>query len=246
MRDLSRGRSLLEKKEQQNLPIRVLKLDVTNDREVGDGVRTVLDESGRIDVLINNAGFALEGAVEDISVEEMRVQFETNFFGVLRMTREVIPIMRNQGSGYIVNISSVGGRIATPFTGAYTATKFAVEGLTESLRYELRKFGIHVVLIEPGYIQTNFGRNVRRPAKMLEGRSAYKDLMKRSGRGHQRAFARGQQPELVARTIFTALSSRNPRLRYTAGFDAGLRVFLRRIAPERMFFWVVQKLYDVG
>jgi NAD(P)-dependent dehydrogenase (short-subunit alcohol dehydrogenase family) len=154
--------------------------------------------------------------------------------------------MRNQGSGFIVNISSVGGRIATPFTGAYTATKFALEGLAESLRYELKKFGINVVLIEPGYIQTNFGRNVRRPAKLLEGTSAYSDLMKRSGRGHRRAFARGQQPELVARTIFRALSSKNPRLRYTAGLDAGVGVFFRRLVPERMFFWVLQKWYNLG
>jgi len=245
MRDPARAKSLLEQKEREGLPIRVLKLDVTIGQDATDAVRTVVSESGRIDALINNAGFGLEGTLEDMSVEELRGQFETNFFGAVRLAQEVIPVMRSQGSGYIVNISSAAGRIATPFMGAYCATKFAIEGLSEALHHELRRFGIRVVLVEPGYIKTNFGRNVRVPAKLEDGRSAYLDLLKRAERGHERAFSRGGEPELVAKTIFKALSSKRPKLRYTVGLDASLGVFFRRLVPERTFLWAIERYYNL-
>ena len=122
-------------------------------------INQIKDESSRIDVLVNNAGYDVMGAVEDLSLDEFKSQFETNFFGVIRVTKEVIPIMRNQGGGNIINVSSVGGRIGIPLNTAYISSKFALEGLSESMRYELEQFGIDVILIEPGVVKTNFFEN---------------------------------------------------------------------------------------
>ncbi len=142
-----------------------ISMDVGDDASVHAAVSTILAREGRIDILVNNAGIAIAGAVEDTSVEEARDQFDVNFFGVLRVCRAVLPAMREQGAGYIVNIGSIGGLIAIPFQGFYSASKFALEGLSESLRLEVRQFGVHVVLIEPGDHRTGLTDNRRRTAE---------------------------------------------------------------------------------
>jgi short-subunit dehydrogenase len=143
------------------LPIQTLQLDVTSDKSVNDAVSRILLESERIDVVVNNAGYALVGALEDSSIDEIKAQFETNLFGTIRVMQAVLPTMRNQRCGRIVNLSSMGGRIAIPFDSSYHGTKFAIEGLSESLQYEVEQFGIKIILIEPGAIKSNFFNNLK-------------------------------------------------------------------------------------
>ena len=164
----------------ENLPLNVLQLDVENDKSVLDAVNRIVTENSGIDVIVNNAGYALVGALEETSMEEIKAQFETNFFGAARVMQAVIPIMRKQRSGKIVNITSMGGRIAIPLDSIYHATKFALEGLSESIQYELEPFGIKIILIEPGAVGTNFWKNWRMATKALSSsdnnNSPYKQI----------------------------------------------------------------------
>src|SRR5919202_1080766 len=148
MRNLEKSKDITQIASKEKLPLQVVQLNVNNDISVKDAVDKVVEENKRIDVLINNAGYGLFGALEDLSIEEIKAQFETNFFGVIRVTQQVLPVMRKQKSGAIVNMSSVGGRLGIPALSAYHSTKFALEGLSESISYELEPFGIRVVLIE--------------------------------------------------------------------------------------------------
>ena len=159
MRNLSKGDGLREIASKEKIPLSVTQLDVNNDSSVDNTIDNIIKENGRIDILVNNAGYDLFGSLEELSLEEIKQQFETNVFGVIRATKAVIPTMRKQGDGTIVNISSVGGRIGLiPFNTAYHASKFAIEGFTESLRQELAEFNINIILIEPGCVSSNFMR----------------------------------------------------------------------------------------
>jgi NAD(P)-dependent dehydrogenase (short-subunit alcohol dehydrogenase family) len=162
VRDLDKATAIKEISDKHELPISVVELDVTSDKSVEDAIHRINDESKKIDVLVNNAGYGQGGALEDDSMDEIRALFETNLFGAIRTMKAVLPIMRKQqGGGTIVNLSSMGGRIGFPFGSAYHGTKFALEGISESMRYETEPFGIKVVLIEPGAIRSNFLRNVK-------------------------------------------------------------------------------------
>ena len=163
MRDVSKGDKLKETAQKENLPITVIELDVDKEESIENAVKKVVSEANRIDVLVNNAGYGQFGCTEDVSVEDFRKQFETNFFSVVKIIQEVAPIMRNQNSGVIVNISSVAGRMGLPGSPAYISSKFALEGLGECLRYELGMFGIKTTLIEPGVIKTNFFDSMKIP-----------------------------------------------------------------------------------
>ena len=167
MRNLNKSQKIKDIAKNENLSLKVLQLDVTDDKSVKDAFRQINDESSRIDVRVNNAGYGAIGAVEEMSLDEFKSQFETNFFGVIRVTKEVIPIMRNQGNGNIINVSSVGGKIGIPLNSAYISSKFALEGLSESMRYELAQFGIDVILIEPGVVKTNFFENAEGSNKII-------------------------------------------------------------------------------
>src|SRR5215475_7355285 len=156
MRNLDKSENIKQIATKEKLPIHVNQLDVTNDVSVNDAVQAILSETGRIDVLVNSAGYGLNGAFEDLAMDEIKAQYETNVFGLIRTTQAVLPIMRRQKSGTIINISSGAGRFGFPWSSAYVSTKFAVEGLSESMSYELEPFGIKVVLVEPGVIRTNF------------------------------------------------------------------------------------------
>lgn len=181
MRNLAKGESLLQIAKKENLALSTRQLDVDNDQSVATAVKEIQEEAQRIDVLVNNAGYWLVGAIEDLSMQELRDQFETNFFGAVRLIKAVLPLMRKQKSGAIVNITSMFGRVAIPLNPAYHATKFALEGLSESIRYETRPFGIKVIAIEPGAVSTNFSNNFRIANKAMDpsAPSPYSEMMQR-------------------------------------------------------------------
>jgi NAD(P)-dependent dehydrogenase (short-subunit alcohol dehydrogenase family) len=219
MRNIEKGVSLNSIAEKENLFIKIVQLDVTDQSSVKNAVETIHDESGKIDVLINNAGYGLVGALEDVSMEEIKSQFETNFYGLIRVTQAVLPIMRNQGSGKIVNISSGAGRFGFPTGSIYVSTKFAVEGLSESLAYEVEPFGIKIILVEPGVIKTNFFNASNTTKKSLNPNSPYFKMYQNMGSGFSKMIENGSTPDVVAKTVLEAISNDMPKLRYLAGND---------------------------
>ena len=156
MRNLSKSEEILDYARKDNIPLETLRLDVTDEQSILEAIYEIIGKKNQIDILVNNAGYSLLGPLEQLHMEEIKEEFETNFFGIIKLIQCVLPIMRKQRYGRIINISSLAGRIGFPLSSAYVSSKFALEGLTESLRYEVQDFGIHVILIEPGVIKTNF------------------------------------------------------------------------------------------
>ena len=183
MRNLDKSTRIKETAKKDNLPIEVLQLDVTDDKSVTDAIYEISNKQGSIDVLVNNAGYDVTGAVEELSMDEIKAQFETNFFGAVRVMKAVLPIMRKQKSGVIVNTSSIGGLIGVPLNSAYVGSKFALEGFSESMKYELEGFGIKIILIEPGAVQTNFIQNTILPKKATNSDSPYAEFSKKVSEG---------------------------------------------------------------
>jgi NAD(P)-dependent dehydrogenase (short-subunit alcohol dehydrogenase family) len=217
-----------------------LRMDVTNDASVHAAVDEIIRNEGRLDVVVNNAGNALAGAVEDTLVEEARAQFDVNFFGAFRVCRTVLPILRQQGSGYIVNIGSIGGLVALPYQGLYSASKFALEGLTESLRLEVARFGVNVVLIEPGDHRTSLTVNRLRTAKS-QSNPIYRDRCDRAIARTAADEQAGAAPEATARLLYRIINRSSPRLRYTVGpAPQRAAVWLKRLTPYAM----VEKVMD--
>ena len=221
MRDTTKSDKIKELGEKDGLKINVLELDVDNDDSVKVTIKKILDEKQRIDVLVNNAGWGLWGCVEDVSVDEFKTQFETNFFSVIRLIQEVGPTMRKQGSGKIINISSVAGRIGFPASPAYISSKFALEGLSESLRLEMAPFGVDVIIIEPGVIKTNFLNPVRL-AKKSESDTAYRDITTKVVSGVKMMAEMGTPPKEVADTIVKSINDDKSLPRYIVGNDASM------------------------
>ncbi|MBV8675323.1 MAG: SDR family NAD(P)-dependent oxidoreductase [Acidobacteriaceae bacterium] len=219
-----------------NLPARtdftMVGLDVTSDASVRDCIDRILSQTGRIDILINNAGYSLNGAAEETSIAEAKDQFETNFFGVVRMVNAVLPHMRQAGAGRIINLGSLVGLLAVPYGAFYCATKFALEAYSESLWYELRPFGIGVSLIEPGFVRTSIGHAARLATGALR---AYDGPRDRVIAAIKSGVEKGCPPDLVARSIFSAATSRKPHLRYRVGADARWLPRLRRAVPWNVF-----------
>jgi short-subunit dehydrogenase len=222
----------------------LIPMDVTDEESVKKAISFVLEKEGKIDVLINNAGFGVAGAVEDTSYEEALSQFETNFFGSHRVIRHVIPYMREKRSGLIINIGSIAGLIGLPFQPFYSASKFALEGLSEALMHEVNPFNIKVVLVEPGDLKTEFTDRRQLVTKSLN--SPYSAQMKKTLAVVEKDERSGGSPEAVARIISKIISSPNPRPRYRVGpFYEKLAVFLRRFLPERIFLWAIRKYYRI-
>jgi len=217
MRDTKKGDKILEIAKKENLQIRVVELDVNNENTIKKAVEVILNEKKRIDVLVNNAGYFLVGCLEDLTISDLKDQFETNFFGVVRTIQAVLPTMRSQKSGTIVNVSSVAGRIGFPVTPGYISSKFALEGLSESMRYELFPFGIKTIIIEPGVIKTNLFATLKKATKQD---SAYKDITEKVMKGLLMMSEMGTPPQEVAKTITKAVSADNPLPRYPVGNDA--------------------------
>jgi NAD(P)-dependent dehydrogenase (short-subunit alcohol dehydrogenase family) len=213
-------------------------MDVTSDSSVQQAIDTILSREGRLDAVINNAGIAIAGAIEDTSLDEARRQFEVNFFGVLRVCRAAIPHMRERRSGHIVNIGSIAGAIAVPYQGLYSASKFALEGLSESLRMELRDFGIRVVLIEPGDHCTSLTSNRTITA------SPHYPRFKRALARMEHDEQHGPQPENIAGLVQRILANPNPRFRYTAGPPLQrAAVWLKRLGPNALTEFAISKYY---
>ena len=215
--------------------VEMVSMDVTDDAAVERAVAEILRAAGRIDAVVNNAGCSFMGSVEDTSIEEAKAQLEPNFFGVLRVCRAVLPAMRRQGGGYIVNVSSLAGIVGLPFSGLYAASKFALEGVSESLRLETRRFGIKVVLVEPGDFDTDLPA-ARRTVRAAGTNDAYREAFVRFHAQQAKDEAAAPKPEPIARLVERILSDPNPRLRYSIGM-LGQRIVvpLKRLLPQRFF-----------
>jgi NAD(P)-dependent dehydrogenase (short-subunit alcohol dehydrogenase family) len=223
----------------------MLTMDVTDDQSVEQAVGAVVDREGRLDIVVNNAGMAIAGPVEDTLTEDAKRQFEVNFFGAVRVCRAVLPAMRQQRSGYIVNIGSIGGVLAIPYQAMYSASKFALEGLSEALRMEVRPFGVRVVIIEPGDHKTGLTQN-RQLAKMSDSdvyRQSFEAALARTAHDEQG----GPGPEQVARLLYRIVNKRNPRLRYTIGPVAQrAAVWLKRLTPNSLLEYSMRSYYGLG
>jgi NAD(P)-dependent dehydrogenase (short-subunit alcohol dehydrogenase family) len=255
MRNLNKSQKINDVVEKENLPLKVLQLDVTDDKSVKDAIRQITDESSRIDVLVNNAGYGVMGAVEDLSLDQFKSQFETNFFGVIRVTKEVIPIMRNQGNGNIINVSSIGGKIGLPLNSAYISSKFAIEGLSESMRYELEQFGIDVILIEPGVVKTNFFENVdvvvnnndNNPSTTNNITSPYSQLTQKLFEGFEPMLNSSSSSVSydVAEVIYQAIVSKNRDVRYPVGKDAVSIIKTRQnLSDKELEYWIKESIFQ--
>ena len=225
----------------RNAPLR---MDVTDNDSVRAAVGDIIRNEGRLDVVVNNAGTALAGAMEDTSIEEAKAQFDVNFFGVLRVCGAVLPILRQQRSGYIVNVSSIGGLVAIPYQGLYSASKFALEGATESLRLEVAGFGVNVVLIEPGDHRTSLTANRLRTAESLRN-PVYRDRCDRAIARMAADEHAGAAPEAVARLLYRIINRPHPRLRYTVGpASERAAVWLKRLMPYAVVERVIGSYYS--
>ena len=242
MRNLERGQRLREAAAKAGVDVEILQLDVTDSASIGAAVDEAVRRAGRIDVLVNNAGFGLGGFAEDYTMAELREQFETNFFGLVELTKAVIPIMREQGSGRIINVSSIMGLAAVPGMSAYCASKFAVEGFSEALRHELLPFGIYVTLVEPGTFRTDIFERNRRLADGAECESSpnYERGQHIIGLADKHVERTKSDPNTVAKLIARAATKRRPRLRYIVGIDARAQRLLKRVLPSRVMDTVVK------
>lgn len=222
--------------------VEMLHLNVDSDDSVETCVKSVLDKTGgKLNVLVNNAGFVLTGAIEEASLEEAKSQLETNLFGYIRMIKAVLPTMRKQRSGCIINIGSLAGHVALPFQGYYATSKFALEGLTESLRHEVKSLGINVSIVEPGFFKTNISSAAREVTVSV---ADYDDMRRRSASQMMTNERQGQDPTVVAKKIMSIIESKKPRLHYPVGKET-YALTLKRIIPESMFESQVRKRFKL-
>ncbi|WP_105615458.1 oxidoreductase [Vallitalea okinawensis] len=224
-------------KELASKGVKTIQLDVTIEESMINCVDAIVKEEGRIDILVNNAGYGSYGAIEDVPMEEARRQIEVNVFGLARMSQLVLPYMRKNKFGRIINISSMGGKIYTSFGGWYHATKFAVEALSDCMRLEVEEFGIDVVLVEPGGIKTDWGIIAADNLKKASKGGAYQKSASKSADSMKKMYSGNSlsDPKIIANAIVKAATARKPKTRYLLGFGAKPSVFLRRILSDRMF-----------
>jgi len=245
MRNLEKSKEITQITSKEKLPLQVVQLDVNDDMSVKEAIDKIESEQRRIDVLVNNAGYVLLGPVEQLSIDEFKEQFETNFFGVIRVIQAVLPTMRRQRGGTIVNISSSAGRIGLPLNSPYVASKFALEGLSESIAYEVEQFGIRVVIIEPGFIRTNLMNSGASPKRALDPKSPYFSLMEKV-ENHFKSMmenvSSSSPAEEVAKVILEAVRSENPELRYTIGTTI---IQARMNMPDREFHKMIMQNFSI-
>ena len=234
MRNLQKAAELKDAIKKENLSVEVIGLDVDKEESIVLAIKEIIAKAGRLDVLVNNAGYGQFGCTEDVTVDEFRRQFETNFFSIVRIIQEVAPIMRKQNSGYIVNISSVVGRIGLPASPAYISSKFALEGLGECLRYELGQFGIKTTMIEPGVIKTNFFNSMRIPESKKDPK--YKTLTDNILAGLKMMVEMGTAPSQVADVVIKAIHDGDEMLpRYVVGTDAAMFMEAKKTKTDMEF-----------
>jgi NAD(P)-dependent dehydrogenase (short-subunit alcohol dehydrogenase family) len=244
MRNLAKSENIKSIASKENLPIHIERLDVTDNNSVTHAIQAIVSKADRIDVLVNNAGYALTGAFEDLAIEEIKAQYETNFFGLIRTTQAVLPIMRKQKSGTIVNISSGAGRFGYPTGSAYVSTKFAVEGLSESMAYELEPLGIKVILVEPGVIKTNIANGMVIAKKSQNSNSPYSQIMQKMSTSFEHMLENASSPDLVAKVVLQAVTSENPSLRYLAGKDVEMWVEAKRNMSDDEFYKMMKQSFN--
>ena len=236
----------------EKLPLQVIQLDVTEDRSVREAIDRITVEQGRIDVLINNAGYLLLGPLEELYIDEFKEQFETNFFGAIRVTQKVLPIMRKQREGTIVNISSIAGMMGFPLSSAYVSSKFALEGLSESMAYEVEQFGIKVIIIEPGVIKTNIYNNFKMAKSVTDNTrhntdtnynssSPYAEMIRNRIGGIGPRLKSGISPIEVAKVILKIVTSENTNLRYLVGEDSFKLLDMRKNLSDKDFMELVRQ-----
>jgi NAD(P)-dependent dehydrogenase (short-subunit alcohol dehydrogenase family) len=219
---------------------RWLPLDVRSDASVEAAVQSLLEQAGRIDVLVNNAGYAQVGAIEESSIADVQAQFDTNLLGVLRVIKAVLPVMRQQGSGRIINVSSIVGQVAPPYMGVYATSKFALEGLSEALREEVRPFGVDVSLVEPTFVKTNIVS--QRPTNPI---AAYTPRRQATMQAISTNVEKGIEPRAVAQVILRAATTR-PRLRYLVGRDVKVLMLFKRLLPQFLFERLRRRVFRSG
>jgi len=241
MRNLDRSADITSKAAKEDLPLTVLQMNVDDDKSVNDTIEKIMNDKGRIDVVVNNAGYALVGAFEESSMQDGRAQMETNFFGTVRVIKAVLPIMRKQHRGTIVNVTSMGGRIAIPFDSFYHASKFALEGLSESLQYEIEPFGVKVVLIEPGAVKSDFWKNLKLTDNIED--SPYRQVIQKLTESFEKMTQNAILPEQVARIILKTVISDNPDFRNIVGEDAKSILEVRSNNSDKEFQTFMKKQF---
>ena len=222
----------------EKLGAKIIKLDISKFEEIEKSVEQIISEQGRIDILFNNAGFGLYGSIEEVSLEDAQYQFQVNLFGLAKLTQLVIPYMRKQKYGRIINTSSMVGKVYLPLGAWYIASKHALEGWSDCLRLELKPFGINVSLIEPGIIQTEFGNVMTEPMLRTSGNGPYKEIVQKMAKATEKSYSKksGTSPKVIADLVLHASESDNPKIRYVAGELAKPLLFLRK--------WFGDKIYD--
>jgi NAD(P)-dependent dehydrogenase (short-subunit alcohol dehydrogenase family) len=235
MRNLRKSESIIQMAEKERLPLQVLELDVNDDESVKNAVEQIAKEKQRIDILVNNAGYLLVGCVEDLSIDEFKAQYETSLFGVIRVSQRILPYMRKQKQGIIVNVSSAAGRIAVPTVPAHTSAKFALEGLSEALKYEVEPFGIKVVIVEPGVIKTNIMNASIIAKKAQDPNSPYAPIMQKVIAKFSSFFENAPLPIEVAKVILKAVTTESQNTRYLVGDDAITMVKARKNMSDTEF-----------
>jgi NAD(P)-dependent dehydrogenase (short-subunit alcohol dehydrogenase family) len=246
-RNAAKRAALDAEAKQKNLPLQSLEMDVTDDASVDRAIGAIHEEAGPVDILVNNAGIAFAAVIEEITLEDLRRQFETNFFAVVRVTQRVLPEMRERRRGRIVNMSSVGGKMASPVLGPYASSKFAVEAISDSLRIELLPFGVHVILIEPGYIRSGMERTAQELSShyiAVAEKSPYAAVYA----GFQRGWATmtkdsKTKPDDCAQVILRAIRANPPKARYTVTREAKIVTFLKRVLSDKALDRMLVKTY---
>jgi NAD(P)-dependent dehydrogenase (short-subunit alcohol dehydrogenase family) len=248
MRDLGRSQKLEEAAQNAGVRDRIelRRLEVTEFDQLPSSIEQIARDYGRIDVLVNNAGFSVSGFVEDLALEELRKQFETNFFGAVAMSKAVLPIMRRQKSGHIIQVSSIAGRVAYPMLAAYGSSKFALEAFSEALRIETRSLGIRVVLVEPGSYDTDiWTRNVLVAKGALDENSPNRERSRRFSETIKSRSNKRGDPRDVARLILGIANNPNPKLRYLIGSGVRLQLLIRRILPWHRYERLIAKALKI-
>lgn len=252
VRNRNQGAQILQavaKDEQLN--IHLIEMDITKGKSVRNAIKKIQQEEKSVDVLVNNAGVGFYGPVEAFSTEELKLQYETNVFGTFRVLKEVAPMMRSAKAGVIINVSSINGRIVFPFLGIYASSKFALESVSEALRFELRPFGIHVALVEPGTFLTNFSKNRRSPDSLQNNASFYAtknkeflDMLRIKEKQIASSFVKDLfNPEKVAKKIYWISQQKNPPFHNLVGIDAFIYYYGKRVVPDFIWNYFLKKIY---
>lgn len=237
------SRKVNEDEELIKFNVKMLKMDVKDQHSVKEAVNEIILREGRVDVVFNNAGTGISGPLEETSIEEYKELFESNYFGMVRVVKEVLPHMRKSGGGLIINSSSIGGIIGLPYQGVYSSTKFAVEGFSEALSKELKPFGIKVVILEPGDFKTGFTKNRRFCVLMRKNSSYYEDFLKTVS-VFEYDEINGCNPEVIGKLAYKIINSKNPKLRYPVGYlNQKLSIVLKKFLPERIFEKIIIDYY---